>query len=150
MPVAAGTQPTTDTISLGDDRWVTVDGLVGWAGRDSDGARLEVVTAAGRSLVEVGDDLTPRAQRPLPSTTRGDGGQSWVAAVSGAHVVWAATAQNDPVFAILDASAMQPESGIVRIRHATSRTTIVSPGGSSVLFAWTEGDGVVRYAVVRW
>ena len=150
MPIAAGTQPTTDTISLGDDHWLTVDGLVGWAGRDDDGARLEVVTPAGRSLVEVGDDLTPRTPRALPSTTRGDGAQSWVAAASGAHVVWAATAQNDPVFAILDASAMQPESGIVRIRNATSRTTIVSPGASSVLFAWTEGDGVVRYAVFPW
>ena len=30
----------------GDGNWLAVDGLVGWAGRDSDGARLEVVTPA--------------------------------------------------------------------------------------------------------
>jgi hypothetical protein len=153
MPVAAGTLPTSDTISLGppsSDGWVTLDGLVGWASRDPDGARLELVTSAGRALVEVGDDLTSRTRHALPSTTRADGGQSWVAAASGAHVVWAATAENDPVFAILDASAMQPESGVIRIRNATSRTTIVSPGAVSVLLAWTEADGVVRYAVAPW
>jgi hypothetical protein len=150
MPIAAGTEPTSDTISLDGGGWLTIDGLVGWAGRDAGGARLEVVTSEGRALVEVGDDLTPRSRRALPSTTRGDGGQSWIAAVSGAHVVWSSTAENDPVFAILDASAMRPESGVVRIRHATSRTTIVSPGGTSVLLAWTEGDGVVRYALYPW
>ncbi|MCA1663768.1 MAG: hypothetical protein LC659_05795, partial [Myxococcales bacterium] len=127
-PIAAGTQPTSDIISLDGDGWVAVDGLVGWAGRDDAGARLEVVTAAGRALVEVGEDLTRRSRRALPSTTRGDGGQAWVAAASKTHVVWASTVNNDPVFAMLDASAMQPTSGVVRLRHATSRTTIVSPG----------------------
>lgn len=149
-PIAAGTLPTSDTISLDGDAWLTVDGLVGWAGRDGDGAALELVTPDGRALVEVGDDLTSRSRRALPSTTRGDGGQSWIAAAAAAHVVWAATLENDPVFAILDASAMTPAGGVLRLRDATSRTTVVSPGDASVLFAWTEAHGTVRYAVVRW
>ena len=149
-PIAAGTLPTSDTISLGADSWLSVDGLVGWAGRADDVARLEVVTSSGRALVEVGDDLTPRSQRALPATTRGDGQQSWIAAVSGSHVVWAATVENDPVFAILDASAMRADGGVVRIRGATSRTTIVSPGASGLLLAWTEDGGTVRYAVTAW
>jgi len=49
-PIAAGTEPTSDIISLDGDGWLTVDGLVGWAGRDTDVARLEVVTADGRAL----------------------------------------------------------------------------------------------------
>jgi hypothetical protein len=149
-PAPAGTLPTSDTISLGDDRWLTVDGLVGWAGRDGDGARLEVVTDDGRALQEVGQDLTPRARVALPSTTRGDGGQSWVAAVAGTHLVWAATQKNDPVFAILDATAMRAIGGVVHLRNATSRTTIVSPGASSVLLSWTDVDDGVRYAVQPW
>jgi hypothetical protein len=153
-PIAAGTQPTSDVISLDGNGWLTLDGLVGWAGRDDSGARLEVVTAGGRALVEVGDDLTSRWRRALPSTTIGDGGQSWVAAVSGAHVVWASTVENDPVFAVLDmtgdASAMQPAGGVVRLAHATSRTTIVSPGEGSLLLAWTESDSAVRYSIVQW
>jgi hypothetical protein len=44
---------------------------------------------------------------------------------------------------------MQPTSGIVRLAHATSRTTIVSPGEGSLLLAWTESDGV-RYSIVQW
>jgi hypothetical protein len=149
-PIAAGTLPTSDTISLDGGAWLAVDGLVGWAGRDDAVARLEVVTANGRALVEVGDDLTLRSQRALPATTRGDGGQSWIAAVAGSHVVWGATVENDPVFAILDASAMRADGGVVRIRNATSRTTIVSPGAAGVLFAWTEDRGNVRYAVNPW
>jgi len=153
-PIAAGTQPTSDIISLDGNGWLTIDGLVGWAGRDDAGARLEVVTSDGRALLEVGDDLTSRSRHALPSTTIGDGGQSWVAAVSGAHVVWASTLENDPVFAVLDmsgdASAMQPASGVVRLAHATSRTTIVSPGEQSLLLAWTESDGAVRYSIVQW
>jgi hypothetical protein len=149
-PIAAGTQPTSDVISLDGNGWLTIDGLVGWAGRDDAGARLEVVTAGGRALLEVGDDLTSRSRRALPSTTIGDGGQSWVAAVSGAHVVWASTVENDPVFAILDANAMQPTSGVVRLAHATSRTTIVSPGEGSLLLAWTESESAVRYSIVQW
>lgn len=152
-PIAAGTQPTSDIISLGppdQDGWLTVDGLVGWAGRDGDAARLELVTADGRALEEVGQDLTPRFRRALPSTTRGDGGQSWVAAVAGDHVVWAATLKNDPVFAILDASDMRAASGLVHIRNATSRTTIVSPGASSVLLVWMEARDAVRYSVNAW
>jgi len=149
-PIAAGTLPTSDTISLDGGAWLAVDGLVGWAGRDADGVRLELVTPDGRALAEVGDDLTPRTQRALPSTTRGDGGQSWIAAAAGDRVVWAATVENDPVFAILDATGMQPESGVLRIRNATSRTPIVSPGAASVLFAWTEANGAVRYAVQSW
>ncbi|HEX9104633.1 MAG TPA: hypothetical protein VF997_20625 [Polyangia bacterium] len=150
-PIAAGTLPTSDTISLDGDGWLTVDGLVGWAGRDAGVARLELVAANGRALVEVGDDLTPRARRALPSTTRGDGGQSWIAAVAGEHVVWAATVENDPVFAILDASSMRARGGVVRIRFATCRTPIVSAGPVSVLLAWTEGaSGAVRYALVPW
>jgi len=149
-PIAAGTLPTSDTISLDGGAWLTVDGLVGWAGRDSDGARLELVTPDGRALVEVGDDLTPRAERALPSTTRGDGGQSWIAAVAGDHVVWGATVKNDPVFAILDATAMRPDGGVLHLRNATSRTPIVSPGAASLLLAWTEANGIVRYAVQPW
>ena len=45
---------------------------------------------------------------------------------------------------------MTPEGGILRLRDATSRTTLVSPGDRSVLFAWTEAHGTVRYAVVPW
>lgn len=148
--VAAGTLPTSDTISLDGDGWLTVDGLVGWAGRDGDVARLELVAADGRALAEVGDDLTLRTRRALPSTTRGDGGQAWIAAAAGDHVVWAATVQNDPVFAILDATGMQPEGGVFRLRDSTSRTPIVSAGAASVLFAWTEASAVVRYAVQSW
>ena len=40
-PIAAGTQPTSDVISLDGNGWLTVDGLVGWAGRGDGGARLE-------------------------------------------------------------------------------------------------------------
>lgn len=150
-PIAAGTQPTSDIISLDGDGWLTVGGLVGWAGRDDGGARLEVVRDDGRALVEVGDDLTPRTRLSLPSTTRGDGGQSWIAAVAGDHVVWASTVENDPVFAILDASAaMRAAGGVVRIRHATSRATIVSPGPRALLFAWTEAGGTVRHARFAW
>lgn len=153
-PIAPGTQPTSDVLSLDGTHWLTIDGLVGWAGRDDAGAELEVVTAAGRELVEVGDDLTLRSQRALPSTTRGDGGQSWVAAVSGAHVVWASSLANDPVFATLDASgdagAMRATNGIVRVAGASARTTIVSAGDVSLLLAWTASDGAVRYSVVEW
>jgi hypothetical protein len=153
-PIDAAAPPTSDIISLDGDGWLTVDGLVGWAGRADGGARLEVVNADGRALIEVGDDLTSRSRRALPSTTIGDGGQSWVAAVSDAHVVWAATLENDPVFAVLaltgDATAMQPTSGVVRLRHATLRTTIVSPGERSWLVAWSESDNVVRYSIVQW
>ncbi len=151
-PIAAGTQPTSDSISLGPpsgDGWLTVDGLVGWAGRDGRGARLELVGAAGRALQDVGDDLTPGARRPLPSTTRGDGGQSWVAAATGEHVVWAATQKNDPLFAILDARDMRP-THLLHVHDASSRTTIVSPGPGSVLIAWVEGRSIVHYAVNAW
>jgi hypothetical protein len=50
----------------------------------------------------------------------------------------------------LDATAMAPTSGLYRIRNSTSRTPIVSLSGSGVLLAWTEANGVVRYALVRW
>ena len=150
MPIASGTLPTSDTISLDGSAWLSLGGLVGWAGRDDALTRLEVVTGAERALVEVGDDLTLRTRRPLPATTLGDGGQSWIAAVWGSHVVWGATVENDPVFAILDATAMRATGGFLRIRDATSRTTIVSPGASSLLLAWTVGRGAVRYAVTDW
>ena len=149
-PFAAGARPTRDTITLDGVAWLSVAGLVGWAGRDAGVTRLEVVGAGGRMLVEVGDDLTPRWQRALPATARGDGGQSWIAGVSGSHVVWGATVENDPVFATLDASAMRAEGGVVRIRNSSSRTTIVSPGSAGVLLAWTEDRGTVRYAVETW
>ncbi len=150
--VAAGSLPTSDTISLDGSVWRDVGGLVGWAGPGDDpaGAALELVTANGRALVEVGQDLTPRSSVALPSTTRGDGGQSWIADVSGAHVVWASTLENDPVFAILDASSMRAEGGVTRIANATSRTTIVSPGAGALLLGWTEAGGVVRYGLVAW
>ncbi|HEY2745080.1 MAG TPA: hypothetical protein VGL86_10675 [Polyangia bacterium] len=149
---AAGAQPTSDIISLDGSIWRDVGGLVGWAGRgdDGDGAALELVTDNGRALVEVGQDLTQRSSVALPSTTRGDGGQSWIAGVSGAHVVWASTVENDPVFAILDASRMRVQGGVTRIRNATSRTTIVSPGAAAVLLAWSEAGGVVRYGLAPW
>lgn len=153
QPIAAGTQPTTDRICLGppdDDAWLTVDGLIGWAGRDGDVARLELVGADGRALEEVGEDLTPRSRVALPSTTRGDGGQAWVAAVAGTHVVWGATLENDPVYAILDASDMRATASVLRIRDAASRTTIVSPGSRSVLLAWMQGRDAVRYSVNPW
>src|SRR5262249_11571758 len=77
---AAGAQPTSDILSLDGDTWRAVGGLVGWAGRTDDGATLELVALdGGRALVQVGDDLTPRSSRALPSTTRGGGGQAWVA-----------------------------------------------------------------------
>ena len=148
---AAGAQPTSDILSLDGDRWRAVGGLVGWAGRTGDGAALELVALDGsRALVEVGDDLTPRSQRALPSTTRGDGGQAWIADVAGTHVVWGATVENDPVFAILDATAMSGDGGFVRLRGATSRTTVVSPGAAGVLLAWTGEGGTVRYTVLGW
>jgi len=49
----------------------------------------------------------------------------------------------------LDASDMRPAS-VVRMRGASSRTTIVSPGARSVLFAWVESRDVVRYGVAQW
>jgi hypothetical protein len=149
---AAGSAPTSDTISLDGTAWRNVGGLVGWAGRsDDDGTALELVGSdGGRAFVEVGQDLTPRVSRVLPSTTRGDGGQAWIAAVAGRHVVWAATVENDPVFAILDATAMRADGGFVRLRGATSRSAVASPGGSSILFAWTEANAVVRYSVLEW
>lgn len=149
-PIAAGTLPTSDTISLDGAAWLSVDGLVAWAGRDRAVARLEVVTGRGRALVEVGDDLTPRSQRALPATALGDGGQSWIAAAAGSHVVWGATLANDPVFAIFDAAAMRADGGLVRIRNGTSRATIVSPGESGVLFSWTGDGGSVHFAVHPW
>ena len=150
--IAAGSLPTSDIVSLDGSIWRSVGGLVGWAGSsDGDGgAAFELVTTDGRALVEVGQDLTPRSQVTLPSTTIGDGGQSWIAAVGGTHVVWASTVENDPVFAILDGSPMSAEGGVTRIRNAASRTTIVSPGAMSVLLAWSEAGGVVRYGIVAW
>jgi hypothetical protein len=64
--------------------------------------------------------------------------------------VWGATVENDPVFAILDATAMSGDGGFVRIRGATSRTTEVSPGAAGVLLAWTGDGGTVRYTVLGW
>ena len=113
--------------------------------------RSSSVSDGGRALVEVGQDLTPRSQRALPSTTRGDGGQAWIAAVSGSHVVWGATVENDPVFAILDATAMRGRGGWVRIRDATSRTDpCVARAPERMLLGWTEADATVRYAVLEW
>lgn len=149
-PYAAGTTPARDRISLDGRTWADVDGLVGWAATSGDGARYELERdGGGRVLVEVGQDLTPRATRPLPATRRGDGGQAWVAAASADRVVWASTVENDPVFAILDASDLRPDSGVIRLRHASSRTTVVSAAPAGVLFAWTENRTTVRYAIVR-
>ncbi|MDB4970584.1 MAG: hypothetical protein JWN44_6273 [Myxococcales bacterium] len=149
-PVPAGTQPTSDRITIDGSRWLEVDGLVGWAARDGSGARLEVVRPEGRDLVEVGEELTPRLTRTLPATTRGDAGQSWVAAADAGRVVWAATRENDPVFAILDALDMHTDSPVIRISQPSSRTIVVSPGASSVLFAWTEGGQNVHFFVLPW
>jgi hypothetical protein len=145
-PIPAGTQPTSDRITVDGSSWLDVDGLVGWAARD----RFEVVRPDGRALVEVGADLTPRRSRALPSTTRGDAGQSWVAAAAAGRVVWAATRENDPVFAILDTADMLADSPVIRIAQPSSRTTVVSPGVAGVLFAWTEGVQSVRFAFEPW
>lgn len=149
-PFAAGTQPLRDRVSLDGGAWLDVDGLVGWAERSDGRARLEVVRADGRFLFEVGDDLTPLAMRALPATARGDGGQSWVATAAAGRVLWASTVENDPVFARLDAGRMRPGGGVVRLRGASSRSTVTSAGPTSVLLAWTEGRSTVRYALVPW
>jgi hypothetical protein len=154
-PIASGTQPTSDTISLDGDGWMTLDGLVGFAAREGAGARLEVVSAdAGRALVEVGDDLTPRTRLTLPTTARGDGGQAWVAAASARRVVFAATVDDDPVFVMLDAHDARADSGVIRVHDVRSRSTLVSAGVDTVLLVWVEaqndGRPEVRYAVEPW
>ena len=149
-PLVAGTLPTRDSIALDGNGWLDVDGLVGFAERAADGARLEVVRADGRALVEVGADLTPGLTRALPPTSRGDGGQSWLAAARAGRVLWASTIENDPVFAILDAAGMRADSGVIRIRNASSRSTVTSAGPAAVLFMWTEGRTSVHYAVQSW
>jgi hypothetical protein len=45
---------------------------------------------------------------------------------------------------------MRPDGGVLHLRNATSRTPIVSPGAASLLLAWTEANGIVRYAVQPW
>jgi hypothetical protein len=50
----------------------------------------------------------------------------------------------------LDATAMRADGGFVRLRGATSRSAVASPGGGSILFAWTEANAVVRYSVLEW
>lgn len=148
--IAAGTLPTSDRVTLDGSAWLDAGGLVGFAARDGGVVRLEVVTDGGRALREVGDDLTPLATWPLPSTTRGDGGQSWLAAAAAGRALWAATVENDPVFAILQEPRMRADRAVIRIRAATSRTIVASAGPSGVLLTWIEGRSTVRYAVVAW
>ena len=147
----AGNLPTSDTISLDGSAWMSVDGLVGWAGRDGDGARSSRSSAAPAARSSRWEtDLTPRSQRALPSTTRGDGGQSWIAAVSGSHVVWAATVENDPGLRHLGrVGDARPGRRSAPPRRELA-DDIVSPGNDSVLLGWTESRGAVRYAVAGW